>query len=37
MITAKQINALRRWKVPIVAGLSKGKASGLLAAVIGDR
>jgi ATP-dependent helicase IRC3 len=35
--TEKQITALRRWKVTIPPGLTKGKASDLLAAVIGDR
>jgi ATP-dependent helicase IRC3 len=35
--TEKQLMALRRWKVPVTPGLTKGAASDLLAAVIGDR
>jgi ATP-dependent helicase IRC3 len=35
--TERQLNALRKWKIPVMSGLTKGKASDLLAAVIGDR
>jgi superfamily II DNA or RNA helicase len=35
--TEKQLTALRKWKVPVAPGLTKGAASDLLAAIIGDR
>ena len=35
--TAKQLNALRRWKMYVPPGLSKGAASNLISAVVGDR
>ena len=36
-VTEKQVAALKKWKVPVVPGLTKGAASDLLAAVFGDR
>jgi hypothetical protein len=35
--TERQLNALRRWRVPVAPGLTKGAASDLLAAIFGDR
>jgi hypothetical protein len=35
--TEKQLLALRKWKVPVAPGLTKGAASDLLATVIGDK
>ena len=35
--TEKQVNALCRWRVPVGQGLTKGEASNLLAALVGDR
>jgi ATP-dependent helicase IRC3 len=35
--TERQLEALRKWKVPVKPGLTKGAASDLLAAIIGDR
>lgn len=35
--TEKQINTLRKWRVPVAPGLTKGAASDLLAAIFGDR
>ena len=35
--TEKQLNALLRWKVPVMPGMTNGAASNLLASIIGDR